>query len=269
MRVDAANGNIYVRQSWIGDYLICGERARYGLVLPSFRSGSDATAIGTGIHSGIEWALTAHSSLEDVDYDQLCEYTQEQVAMELSKPVKLTRISENPDKIAPSVSAMITAWYESIAVDVEWGGATELRFRYPSGMTAVNGFDIWYEGTIDYVEPSGRLWDWKTASRPYNIREKQEKNVQASVYCQFRAQETGVTDQSFNFGVMVRQLSPKAQVVEVVRDGSHYRWLNRQVQTMVNNALLVGESNGWPMNDQHVLCSSTWCDFWSVCKGSV
>lgn len=270
MRLDNVDRRVYVRQSWFGDYLICPERARYAIVQPSFRSGSDATAIGTGIHAGIEWAL-AHSTLMDIDLDQLCEYTQQQVADELAKPVKRTKISDDADGIPVTVSAMMEAWYMDIAPTVGWGGEVERKFRYPSGMMAMNGYEIWFEGTVDYIDTNGVLWDWKTAARPYNGREKQERSYQTTVYCQWAKVEglsSGDT-QSFNYGVMVRQKSPKAQVVQIERHQGHYDWLNRQVQTIVNNALLVSDQVSWPMNDQGALCSATWCDYWSICKGAV
>jgi hypothetical protein len=268
MRVDSREQRIYVRQSWIGDYLICPERARLGVELKSFRTGSDATAIGTGVHAAIEWALNAHSELEQVNPEAMSGYAQQQVALELEKPVKRTRISDKPETIATSVDAMVNSWIETIAPNVEWGGSTELGFRFPSGSTASNGYEIWYEGTIDYVTPNGVIWDWKTASRPYNGREKQEKAHQPTVYCMFQHHREGHAYQLFRYGVMVRQQTPKAQVVEIGRDQRHYNWLNRQVESIVNNCLRSGHTSSWPMNDTSALCSSTWCDYWSVCKGA-
>jgi len=268
MRIDNHHQRIYVRQSWIGDYLLCPERARLGVTLPHFRSGSDATAIGTGIHSAIEWAINSHTAAIHIDRDEMVRYAQEQVAIEMAKPIKLTKVSDKP--IAPTVDAMVNSWIDTIAMEIEWGGSTELGFRFPSGLLSKNGYEIWYEGTIDYVEPSGTLWDWKTAGRAYFVNEKQNKAHQPTVYCQFIKHHMALEgDQSFRYGVMVRGNTPKGQVVDIVRNDGHYRWLNRQVQTIVNNALLVGETSSWPMNDQGVLCSSTWCSFWSVCKGAV
>jgi hypothetical protein len=62
MRVDKLNKVVYVRQSWLGDMAICPERARLGVVRPEFRSGSDATIIGTAIHTGIEAVLNGTTS---------------------------------------------------------------------------------------------------------------------------------------------------------------------------------------------------------------
>lgn len=269
MRLEHQEQRIYVRQSWLGDYLICPERSRLGVMMPEFRTGSDATAIGTGLHSAIEWALNSHDKAEAIDLDEMTQYARTEVAMELARPkLKLTDISDKP--IEPTVDAMVNSWLSDIAPSIEWNGLTELGFRYPSGLLASNGYEIWYEGTIDYVEPSGTLWDWKTAGRKYYVNEKQSKAYQPTVYCQFvKRKEMCTSDtQTFKFGVMLRKNNPEAQVVDICRDEGDYRWLNHQTQVIVNNALQSGMAGAWPMNDQGTLCSAKWCSFWSVCKGA-
>ena len=67
MKIDNVNKIVYVRQSWLNDMVICPERARLGIVRPDFRTGSDATIIGTAIHAGIESVLDGKSS----DYGQM------------------------------------------------------------------------------------------------------------------------------------------------------------------------------------------------------
>lgn len=124
MRIVDGERRIYVRQSWVGDYLICPERARLARVLPSFRTGSDATAIGTGVHAAIEWALNKHSDIGAVDVEEMVQVANTEVDNELAKPIKLTRISEKP--IAPAVSAMVNSWIETIGPSVEWGGQRNL-----------------------------------------------------------------------------------------------------------------------------------------------
>ena len=268
MRIEHDSKRIYVRQSWVGDNLICPERARLAITTPQFKSGSDATAIGTGVHSAIEWAINTFDDAVHIDRDRMIEVAQSSVAEELSKPIKLTKISDSP--IEPTVNAMIDSWIDTIAIDIEWGGSTEHRFRFPSGMMAINGYEIWYEGTIDYIEPSGRVWDWKTAARSYSQSEKQKKAHQPTVYCQFikRSNMDASDVQQFAYGVMIRQNTAKAQVVHIERTEQDYNWLNRQTQVIVNTALQLSFGNAWPMNDQHNLCSNNWCDFWSICKGA-
>lgn len=270
MRTDNENKRIYVRQSWLGDLMICPQRANLALTMPMFRSGSDATAIGTGVHSAIEWALGSHGDHTSINPEEMIEVAQTSVAEELSKPIKLTRISDKPDSIPPSVAAMVTGWMDDIAPQVEWGGRIEHRFNYDTGQVAVNGYAIWMEGTMDYITPSGVIWDWKTASRAYNESEKQKKAHQPTVYCAAAVSNGLATgpEQIFRFGVMVRNQSPKPQVVEVTRNRSHYDFLHRQAKAAVDQAVISSGQRDWFMNDQHVLCSSTWCDYWSICKGS-
>ena len=56
--VEDTNVHYRVRQSWLNDFMLCPERSRLAITLPQWRSGSGATAIGTGIHAAIEWAMT-------------------------------------------------------------------------------------------------------------------------------------------------------------------------------------------------------------------
>jgi hypothetical protein len=132
--------------------------------------------------------------------------------------------------------------------------------------------EIWLEGTIDYVAPDGVLWDWKTASRTYSLREKHTQSHQATCYVTASRQLGLVPDTDeptlFRFGVMVRQESPKAQIVTVSRDKDQVTFLKRQIKSVVDGAVAVWGNEDWTMNDQHFLCSETWCDYWTMCKGA-
>lgn len=268
MRFDPDNNRILVRQSWIGDAMICPQRAKYALAYPNLRTGSDATAIGTGVHASIERYLRE----EIADAESFSRNTAESVAQELSKGVKQTAISRDEGKMWRCVDAMATAWWDDIRPYVRLGGSTEHKFQSPLGVTASNGMDIWLEGTMDYVSPDGVLWDWKTASRTYSLREKHTQSHQATCYVA-AARQLGLTPDTgeptlFRFGVMVRQESPKAQIVTVSRDANQVGFLKRQIKSVVDGALGVWGNDDWTMNDQHFLCSDTWCDYWTMCKGA-
>ena len=61
MRIENDNGTsvnrIYVRQSWLGDALMCPERARLGSLHPELRRENDSAMMGTAVHVGIEAVL--------------------------------------------------------------------------------------------------------------------------------------------------------------------------------------------------------------------
>lgn len=268
MRFDPANKRIYVRQSWLGDALICPQRSRYSLALPSMRRGSDATAIGTAVHSGIESYLVGDSG----DYDSFFGNIQSSLTTELDKNIKRTEISADPEKMWDCVQAMATAWWDDIRPLVPTGGRVEYKFESPTGLVASNGDDLWWEGTVDYVAPDGTLWDWKTSSRSYYAREKHLQSHQATVYID-AMRTIGLipnTDEPtlFRFGVMVRQQTPKAQIVTVSRGQTQIDFLRRQALSVVNTGIASWGTTDWLINDQHNLCSSKWCDYWHLCKGA-
>ena len=268
MRFDPENKRVLIRQSWLGDYILCPQRARYGLALPSMRRGSDATAIGTGVHAGIESVLNSTAGT----YDEFLEVVQSSVAVEMDKDIKRTEISADPDKMNACVQAMAQAWWDDIRPLVPTGGQTEYKFQSPTGMFAKDGTEIWFEGTIDYVAPDGSLWDWKTASRAYYAKDKHKQSHQASVYvdaCRtLGLVPDGDEPTPFRFGVMVRQEKPKAQIVTVLRGREQIDWIRRQTRSVVDSAMGAWGTQDWAMNDTSALCSSKWCDYWTLCKGA-
>ena len=262
MRIDRPEQKIYVRQSWLNDMAICPERARYGQIRPDFRIGSDATILGTALHTGIESVLK-HGS----DYAQMLEIAtvaHEQLSQE---PHQVTNI--DAELVPTYLESMTSAFYEGILPHVQLGGMVEQKFAVPL-RSSVNGFGIWIEGTMDYVTPDGVVWDWKTASRAYNLKDKQKSSIQASVYAE-ACVANGWSPHypvDFRYGVMVRNHKPKAQVVSLVRTENHAMWLRQFVKGAVSTALNTGYENNWFMNDSSNLCSSKWCSYWSICKGA-
>lgn len=263
MRIDRVNQKIYIRQSWLGDMTICPERARLGQIRPEFRTGSDATIIGTALHAGIESVLDGRSS----EVADMLEVVNNEYETLEHTNYKKTNI--DPDKIPAYLESMSLAFYEGILPHVEQGGKVEHKFSSSLGFT-INGYAVYVEGTMDYVSPSGVIWDWKTASRQYNIKEKQKSNIQASVYAD-ACVSLGLSPEypvDFRFGVMVRQEKPKSQIVSIVRTEAHGQWLRQYIRGAVNTAMNNGYENNWIMNDSSALCSESWCSYWSICKGA-
>lgn len=257
-----ANGIIYVRQSWLGDMMTCPERARFKLVMPDMSGPSDATIMGTAVHHGIETYLNGgcdEGSIADVAYAKFLELQQ--------TPYKETNL--DPAKYEIHIRSMCQSWIEGILPHVEPGGETEYRFRVPTGIW-VDNWSVWLEGTMDYVSPSGVVWDWKTASRAYNAREKQSTSLQATVYSVAMERLGKATfPTTFNFGVMIRQEKPKSQIVTVERNLAHRNWLMKHIRGAVTMGLRLGIKDvNWTMNESSNLCSEKWCSYWSVCKGA-
>ena len=264
MRFHSPTGRVFVRQSWLGDVMLCPERARLGQQMPNMRGGSDATIMGTAVHHAIERTLEEH---HDIDADFMTE-----IALNKFSDLRTTEVWKetniDPNKYEVFIGSMCESFLNDIYPTVERGGRTEYQFAYPLGLE-VDGWAVWCEGTMDYVDPNGVVYDWKTASRAYNAREKQSTAIQPTVYAgAVVALGWSEFPVDFRYGVMIRQEKPRGQVVHVHRNESHLRWLKHTVKPLITNALKTGADNHWIMNDTHNLCSERWCSFWSVCKGA-
>ena len=263
MKIDNVNKIVYVRQSWLNDMVICPERARLGITRPEFRTGSDATIMGTSIHTGVEAVLNGTAG----NFDEMLQSVTNNFDELQKTGYKKTNIDET--KIPDYLRSMSSAFYEEILPQVELGGKVEHYFKVPLGIT-VQDYSVWLEGTMDYIAPSGLIWDWKTSSRAYYIKDKQKSAIQPTVYgyaAKYEGLANGdVTD--FNYGIMVRSNPSKSQIGHITRTEGHYNWLKYFVRGAVGSCLKVGTDSEWFMNDSSTLCSSSWCSYWSICKGA-
>lgn len=257
---------VKVRQSWLNDAMMCLERGRYGINLPDWNKGNDATVLGTSVHTAIERVLTAETSAVDI-LDQYPEILRELIATEDFKYMSMTDESMEAYGLA-----MVNAWRRDIMPKVKFGGRVEHKFNThltnvetPSGKNV----EVRLIGTMDYIDPDGVIWDWKTAARKYSQLEKQKANIQSSVYAlASHLMEDNPLPITFNFGVMTRANNSAGQVVPVQRTAAHCEWIKSQIQSVVRMGLSMGLENSWPQNDQGHLCSEKWCSWWSICKGS-
>jgi len=261
------DNNIYVRQSWLGDAMMCLERSRLAIVQPEWSIGSDATMLGTGVHAGIETYINSNGSatLKEMQ-DEM------RVTVNTSEEKFKWNSMQTYDEIFNMGDKLLKAWWDDIRPSVPLGGLVEHKFTVPVGTVNVNDklYIINYSGTMDYVTPDGTIWDWKTAGRKYSFAEKQKQSIQASVYASASV-KLGLASQfpvTFNFGVMVKSSKPEGQILSIQRTAQHASWLETQTRNIVASALRMGQENTWPQVDQHFLCSDKWCPWWSICKGS-
>lgn len=261
MRFDYTTGKVYVRQSWLNDLIICPERARFKLAKPDMSGPSDATIMGTAVHSGIERILGGSTTLQGI------KQAHDEFEKLHAEPFKVTGIPSV--KYGTLIDSMMQAFIDGILPEVVEGGKIEHKFSYPIGYS-IGDWAVWCEGTMDYIDPNGVIWDWKTASRPYYLKEKQSQSIQATVYAAAAVKEFETAyPVDFRYGVMVRQETPKSQIGYMVRTAEHHRWLMHTTRPAVVTALRMGIDSGtWIMNDTSALCSEKWCPYWSVCKGA-
>lgn len=265
MRFHATTKRVFVRQSWLNDMLICTERARLAKVMPNMRVGSDVTLMGTAVHYAIEQAI--NTEMQGHDADAMTQVAVEKFT-ELQATERWKETNIDPEKYEVFIQSMCKSWHDDIAPTLTFGGKVEYQFAYPLGVE-VQGWSVWCEGTIDYVDPNGVVYDWKTANRPYNARDKQSTAVQPTVYAgAVAAMGWSEYPVDFRYGVMLRQEKPKSQILKVTRTESHLRWLRHAVRPLIEMSIAIGEDKLWVMNDTGALCSERWCPYWSVCKGA-
>lgn len=263
MRYDSNLRRIYVRQSWLNDLLICPERSRLSMIHPERRMPSTETLMGTACHAAIEAKLRDPEGVSEFTMFDIADAEYERLRKE---PHKDSGISDVPDLL----HSMLFAFKDEILPEVELGGMIEHKFNVPLNVI-LDGWSLHLEGTVDYISPSGVVWDWKTSGRAYSQLDKQKHAVQPTVYGHALGMLGLVPNPDeveFRYGVMVRQMKPKGSVVPIMRNKEHFAWLRYQIQSAVYTASRVGTVVPWLMNDQGNLCNPKWCDHWSVCKGA-
>ena len=275
MRIDTEDNKVWVRQSWLNDVMICPERSRLSVTMPDWRIGSDATHVGTAVHRGIESILNGSSHLEakGAAYAELAIL----VDREKFKMNTMATVGE----MVEYTGVLMDTFINDILPNVKEGGVTEQKFG--AKLFTIDNSDpsvpfeaqkpdteVWLGGTIDYIDPDGVVWDWKTAGRKYSQGEKQRQSIQATAYAYAVVENGWASDYPvrFNYGVMTRTSKSVGQIVPIVRTKAHVDWFKHQVQSVVQPSLLVGLDKPWMANDQHGLCSEKWCPYWSICKGS-
>lgn len=277
MRLENDNGTsvnrIYVRQSWLGDALMCPERARLTALYPEERRENDSAMMGTAVHAGIEAVLRGEIEARDIAERSVHAFrSKEKELLAEGKSVNIT--NTDPKNWDKHIASMAEAWARDIMPHVPEGGECEYKFeaKVAEVENSMWQYELWFEGTMDYMHHDG-IWDWKTAARKYYEAEKQSQNIQSSVYAA-AATRMGLCDYTvnFNFGVMIRNASSTGQIVHVTRTQEHDNWITTQTTSLVNSILLAQghlPTERWLMNDQHHLCSQRWCPVWSKCKGSL
>lgn len=275
MRIDTEENKVWVRQSWLNDVMICPERSRLSVTMPDWRQGSDATHIGTSVHTGIE-ALLSGKSVIDAKGAAFAKMA----ILVATEPFKMNSV-DTVKEMVDYTDKLMDTFVRDILPEVKQGGVCEQNFGVH--LFTIDNTDtsapfeaqpkpteVWLGGTMDYVDPDGVVWDWKTAARKYSQGEKQRQSIQATAYA-YAVVENGLAQDypvRFNYGVMTRTNNSVGQIVPIVRTKAHVDWFKHQVQSVVQPSLAVGLDKPWIANDQHGLCSEKWCPYWSICKGS-
>jgi hypothetical protein len=262
-------------QSWLSDTDLCLERARLGLVGGLPPQETDATAVGTAVHLGIETCIEGilehgenHLSLAD-----LVEVANEEFDR-LSELPHFQWVKRKDAGCRSYIGMALASWYREVLPGLA-PVATEVRIPtlelYSDLERVIN-----IGGTVDYVDANVGLVDWKTGSAHSwagNDWQKQRWSVQATLYT-FAHYVMGGGDPDnppadlvvpFTFVVMLD--NAKVQTVRVDRRPGDWDWLRRKALAVAYQ-IESGTDRTWPLNDQHALCSPKWCPVWDACKGA-
>lgn len=257
--------HIWFRQSWLDTAFRCPERGRLAIVKPEWDTiTSDSALLGTSVHHAIESFIDGAVSLDGMG--QLAVGFLE----DYPDPIKWTKY-DSIESMFRDVHACIEGWVRDILPNLPSldDAKTEATFKIP--LWSQNGHTVGITGTIDLIA-DGQLWDWKTSGKPYRASEKQKYAIQGTIYALAALNSDLVTAAElplkFTYGVMVRGGKPQGQILSVVRTQGHIDFATKRMKQFVDLATQFGLEQTWPANDDHFLCSSTWCPWWSICKGA-
>lgn len=247
-------------QSWIGTFFNCAEQARHEMVGSLPRKETDATAIGTAMHLGIESVLNGSSADEGAEVAK----------QEFERLVELPEFQWVQVKTIgtglATVERTFWSWVNEILPHLPPTVSVEHKFDYP--FFENEEFVVRLKGTMDFIGegPEGvEVWDWKTAGRRWDAYETKWK-IQPTIYSWALAQEYG-EDREYDFVYAIMLKSQQdVQVITTQRNREHWQWLEMQLGSML--PLVKAELAHWPMRDQHSLCSPKWCGVYDICRGA-
>lgn len=263
----------------------CLEHLRMATVAVGPRTETDAATVGTLLHATIEEELKNGFFADENECVEWAAAAYVLLLEEYQAGDATYVMSTFKDHTAAitSLANLARSWYRSdLRTDLLTDDNKEVEwfFDLPFGEFEVKKhgrkseiIPVRLAGMADLVWRN-RVDDFKSASSEYKQWECQRWGRQPDVYT-WAAAESGliVPDKNdeyhFNFQVFVRRAVPVGvQTVPVVRTSNHWAWLRTIVGNVVNLAYNMGLDRPWPLDDQHVLCSPKWCEFWSQCKGS-
>lgn len=254
------------RQSTVGTLEQCLEKGRLQVTNQLPRVESDATAVGTSVHEGIEVCL---QDLRDDEIATNLDVIQEiahQTFDELSEAEHFEwKQLSSAAEAHETIDRCLEGWYREILPNL-----TPVAMEIPFENIVVYEDDkrvITIEGTMDYLDRTRGLGDWKTANQKYKAWEKDRWNIQATVYL-YAALKLGLingTELPFTFYVMLKKGSEVTQEVKVTRNLADFSWLAMKLKSYA--LLFESKITEWPRNDTSALCSPKWCEAWTDCKG--
>jgi hypothetical protein len=168
------------------------------------------------------------------------------------------------DTMLKHLAACIRGFERHVVPQVPDGGYVERTLLHE--LAQVDDFLLMLEGTPDYVDCFGRVWDWKSAATEYNAFETALWAIQPTTYTYLATMEAGEDHTEFTYAVVVKPHG-HVQFIDVERDQRDWEWLAR-IAAGAFNLMRSLPDGGWPVNHTHHLCSPRWCPAWEPCRGA-
>lgn len=242
---------------------------------------TDAAALGTAAHYGIEIALHAsQSETGPLSPDEIAAHMIEEFEriaalpnFVWSKDYKRVQVHRYLTNIA---QAFYDEWYVTLdPIGIEIGFDNLVIHEDADRIIQI-------QGTIDLLDNVLGACDWKTAGDARKFQrgfggkgwELDRWGIQPTVYIQALLL-LGLLDpdlDAWNFTYLAFALGGKTkgevtpQTLTVVRHQGDLDWLVDKC--VAYSKLVEAEITTWPKQDNHALCSPTWCPAFSTCKGT-
>lgn len=265
------------RQSTLGDLDDCPEKGRLVMTGQMPRIETDAAALGTAAHYGIEAGL---HHLADQGEPLLPHELHELMVQEFDRIAELPNFEWRKYK-----RPKVVAYLESVAEVFYNEAYAEMRpvgIEIPFDNIVIYEDDervIQLQGTIDLLDEQLGAADWKTAGDARKFARgfggegwKLDRwGIQPTVYIQALL-TMGLLDpdqESWPFTFLAFHLGARETAVlqrlTVDRHRGDLAWLVDKCLSWAH--LIEAEVAPWPKQDNHALCSELWCDAWASCKG--
>ena len=142
--------DVYVRQSWISDALMCNERGRNNMLRPEWSMPNDATILGTAVHAGIASVLLGEGCAREVAHEELQRL--------LTEPFQ--RVKYTDHELFNYANDLCDEWEKSIAPTLGkvTGVEEEFHFEFDRFQIGDKQITVYGKGTIDCVTETD-IWD--------------------------------------------------------------------------------------------------------------
>ena len=236
-----------IRQSDISTFRMCPEKLR---TQPDESTGTDATLVGTAVHSACELYLRHPAETTE---SQMVELAHQQVREGWGSVRQIQMIEAEAYKFS---AASIRSFWKRRHL-LPQGGFVERSFKL-DGVWSDQFRTISITGTPDYDTP-GMIWDFKTSAMSYEKEGwmVQRYGIQPTVYCLASYLINGGEIPEFTF-IRLPKDGSDMEMLTVTRTHSDFQALMYELLAMAR----LRESNlsHWPVKPTGWWCSPKWCE---------